>query len=335
MSKLIQPNGKPHFGIVDKPWGEINYQDFDLRNPMNEKVGALGKKLGYNHFQYFGVISETLIFGCAQVDMKYGGVVFCYVYNVETKQLKEWNFKDIGWWGTQTVNTPGEGVSYFKRGKKRIEFINQANPREKRLVIHLPGELEVDVMFSEAEPDFDPMCITTKTGTNGWVYAQKVAGIRCRGSVKCQFEGQEYDMQAINAYAHHDWSAGYMRRETFWEWACFSGELDGKRIGLNLSCGVNETSFTENCYWIDGRLVKVDTVQFEYDRDDAASQWRITSHDGQIDLRFTPEGFHEERQNLLIAASNFKQFFGYFEGRMGTLELTKQYGFVEDQYSKW
>lgn len=335
MSKLIQPNGKPHFGIVEQPWGEINHQDFDLRNPMNNKVGWLGKKLGYNHFQYFGVISETLIFGCAQVDMKYGGVVFCYVYNVKTQQLKEWNFKDIGWWGTKTINTPGEGVSHFKRGKKRIEYINQASPREKRLVINFPGELEVDVMFSEAEPSFDPMCITTKAGSNGWVYAQKVAGVRCHGTVKCLFDQQEYDMQAINAYAHHDWSAGYMRRETFWEWACFSGELNGQRIGLNLSCGVNETSFTENCYWIDGKLIKVDTVKFEYDRDNAASQWHITSCDGQIELRFTPEGFHAEKQNLIVAASNFKQFFGYFEGRVGELQLAKQYGFVEDQYSKW
>ena len=333
MSKLIQPNGKPHYGIVAEPWSEINHQDFDFRTPMGKKVSRLGKKLGYNHFQYLGVISDKLIFGCAQVDMRMGGIIFCYVFNVETKELKEWQFKDIGWWGTKTVNTPTQGISHFKRGNKHIQFINQAIPREKRLVISFPGELEVDVMFSEAQPQFDPMCITTKTATNGWVYAQKVAGVTCHGSIQCEF-GQ-FDMQAINAYAHHDWSAGFMRRETFWEWACLSGEVDGKRIGLNLSCGVNETSFTENCYWIDGKLIKVDTVKFEYDRDDVKSQWHITSYDGQIDLRFTPEGFHEEKQNFILAASNFKQFFGYFEGRVGEHQLQKQYGFVEDQYSKW
>ncbi|PIE36724.1 MAG: hypothetical protein CSA54_03580 [Gammaproteobacteria bacterium] len=333
MSKLIQSNGKPRYGIVSEPWTEINYRDFDLRTPMNRKVGWLGKKLGYNHFQYFGVISERLIFGCAQVDMKYGGVVFCYVYNVETRTLKEWNFKDIGWWGTHTVNTPGQGTSYFKRGNKRIEFINQASPREKRLRIDFPGELQVDVMFSEAEPAFAPMCITSKVGSTGWVYAQKVAGVDCRGSVQCEFG--EYDMQAINALAHHDWTGGYMRRETFWEWACFSGEVDGQRVGLNLSCGVNETSFTENCYWLDGKLIKVDTVQFDYDRDQPDSVWQISSYDGQIDLRFTPEGYHEEKQNFLLVASNFKQFFGYFSGRVGELNISKQYGFVEDQYSRW
>lgn len=39
------------------------------------------------------------------------------------------------------------------------------------------------------------------------------------------------------------------------------------RVGLNLSCGVNETSFTENCYWLDGELLKVDSVRFDFDRD--------------------------------------------------------------------
>lgn len=330
--KLIN-NGKPHYGIVAEPWSEVNFLDFDFRTPMGKKVGTLGKKLAYNHFQYFGVISERLIFGCALVDMKYGGIVFCYVYDTQSKQLQEWNFKDIGWWGTKTVTTPTAGTSSFKRGKKSAQFINQDSPREKRLKIDFPGELEIDVMFSEAEPTFEPMCITTQTGTNGWVYAQKVAGVRCHGSIKCAHG--EFDMGSLNAYAHHDWSAGYMRRETFWNWACFSGETEDKRIGLNLSCGVNETAFTENCFWLDGKLHKVDTVKFEYDRDDVNSEWGITSYDGQIDLRFTPEGFHEEKQDLIIAASNFKQFFGRFNGRVGDISITDQYGFVEDQYSKW
>lgn len=330
--KLIK-SGKPHYGIVQEPFSEINYLDFDYRNPMGQKQGLLKKKLAYNHFQYFGAISEKLIFGCAQVKTRLGGVVFCYVYDTQHKQLTEWHFKDIGSLGTRIVNTPTNGISSFKRGKKTVQFINQASPREKRLVVDFPGELKIDVYFSEAEPGFDPMCITTQTGTNGWVYAQKVAGVRCHGQIKC-FMG-EFDMDALNAYAHHDWSGGYMRRETFWNWACLSGEIDGKRVGLNLSCGVNETSFTENCYWIDGKLIKVDCVKFEYDRDDPNSEWLITSNDGQIDLKCKPEGYHEEKQNLVLVKSNFKQFFGRFNGRIGDTLVLEKYGFVEDQYVKW
>ena len=147
-------------------------------------------------------------------------------------------------------------------------------------------------------------------------------------------------LAAIGAFAHHDWSAGYMRPETHWNWACLSGLAAGRRVGLNLSCGVNETSFTENCYWLDGELLKVDTVCFAFDRQQPLQPWHISSHDGQVALRFDARGLHQERMNLGILASNFKQIFGQFSGVLrpsGRPEVVidGQWGFVEDQYVKW
>lgn len=330
--KLID-SGIPNFGISKKPFDEINYLDYDYRCPMGDKLSDFRKRLAYNHFQYLGVISNNLIFGCAQVKTKLGLIIFCYVFNTKTKQLKKWNFKDVGSIFSQTVNTPTYGTSTFRRGNRMIQFINNNSPMEKRLIIDIPGELNVDVYFSETEPHFNPMCITTQAGINGWVYAQKVAGVKCLGTIECDFG--KFTMEDLNAYAHHDWSGGYMRRETFWSWACLSGEISGKRVGLNLSCGVNETSFTENCYWINGELIKVDTVRFQFDRDNPSGDWLITSFDGQIDLKFTPEGYYQEKQNLILVASNFKQYFGLFSGRIGGLNIKNQYGFVEDQYAKW
>jgi len=332
MAKLIT-DGRPHYGIVREPFTEINYRDFDLRTPLGRRRGKLAKTLGYNHFQYFGIISQELIAGCALVNMRLGVVIFCYVFEPKTGRMVEWQFKDIGWLATKTVNTPTAGTSAFNRGKTSIRCENTHAPRTKRLVVSIPGALEIDATFSETDPVFEPMCITTKTGANGWVYAQKVAGVRCRGRVQCALAS--YDLEAIDAFAHHDWSGGYMRRETFWNWACLSGSAGGARLGLNVSCGVNETEFTENCFWVDGKLHKVDAVQFAYDRQNPASEWHITSYDGQIDLRFTPKGRHEEVQNFLVIASNFKQFFGEFRGRIGSHQIDGLLGFVEDQYAKW
>ncbi len=332
MAQLIQ-HGKPRFGIVAQPWTEINYRDYDLRTPTGRRVGRLGKILGYNHFQYFGIISAEVIAGCAMVNMRLGTVVFCYVFEPQTRRMVEWQFKDIGWLFSKTVNTPTAGESWFRRGKNAICYQNSDNPRRKRLRVELAGRLHIDAAFSESEPAFEPMCITTKTGATGWVYAQKVAGVRCTGRIECALGS--YDLDGLQAFAHHDWSGGYMRRETFWNWACLSGQVNGTRIGLNLSCGVNETEFTENCYWLDGKLVKVDTVQFCYDRDNPDSEWSIRSFDGQIDLQFRPQGRHEEVQNFGLIASNFKQFFGEFRGRVGTHRVDGLFGFVEDQYAKW
>ena len=46
-----------------------------------------------------------------------------------------------------------------------------------------------------------------------------------------------------------------MRRETNWNWASLSTMDDrGRQIGFNAAAGMNETSFTENGVWVDGRL---------------------------------------------------------------------------------
>ncbi|NQD96760.1 DUF2804 domain-containing protein, partial [Pseudomonas sp. CrR25] len=169
-------------------------------------------------------------------------------------------------------------------------------------------------------------------------YAQKVAGVRCSGQVSSRLG--DFDLTAIDAFAHHDWSAGYMRPETHWNWACLSGLAAGQRVGLNLSCGVNETSFTENCYWLQGQLIKVDTVRFAFDRAQPLQPWQINSHDGQVDLRFEAHGLHQERMNLGILASNFKQIFGRFTGVLrpvgrAEVPIANLWGFVEDQYVKW
>ena len=182
------------------------------------------------------------------------------------------------------------------------------------------------------------MCLNTPCAANGWVYAQKVAGVRCRGTVRSSLG--EFDLAAIDAFAHHDWSAGYMRPETYWNWACLSGQAGAQRVGLNLSCGVNETSFTENCFWLDGELIKVDTARFAFDRGKPMLPWQIDSHDGQVQLRFEAHGLHQERLNLGVLASNFKQIFGRFSGVLRPLGrpevvIDNLWGFVEDQYVKW
>ena len=88
------------------------------------------------------------------------------------------------------------------------------------------------------------------------------------------------------------------------------------------------------------QLQELPQVQFKFDRDNEHSTWRITSDSKQIDLSFVPEGMHKEHLNAGLMATNFKQIFGRFKGHLITkdgqrFDIEDQYGFVEDQYSKW
>ncbi len=132
-----------------------------------------------------------------------------------------------------------------------------------------------------------------------------------------------------------------MRRETSWNWACLSGFLDdGRRVGLNLAAGVNETGVTENAFWLDGEMIKLDMANFEFERYQPEKPWRVTSSDGRLDLTFHPEGKRAEKINALFMASNFKQMFGLFNGifidnKGLKIHLKNIPGFMEDHYAKW
>lgn len=334
MDRLIQANGQPHYGFFPEAPGEVNWRDFDFRSPMGRRLGALAKWRRFHQFQYFGLVSGELIGGCALADISLLTAGFVYLFHPASGRMIERQFKRPLGHDTEFSPRPNQGVCELRSGTNLLRLDNSGP--DKHLLVELDDGTRIDASFSEQR--FQPMCLCTPTAVNGWVYAQKVAGVRCRGSVRSELG--DFDLQALDAFAHHDWSAGYMRPETFWNWACLSGEVAGTRVGLNLSCGVNETSFSENCYWLDGALHPVGGVRFEFDRDDPLRPWRIGSGDGQVELTFRGHGLHRERLNLGLLASNFKQVFGCFQGTLrppgrAPLVIDNLWGFVEDQYVKW
>lgn len=328
-------NGTPRFGQFSDSLHDIRRQDFRLHTPFGKPAGRFANWMGFKQFQYFGGMSDTLIFGCALAHLRHVAVAFVYVHDLKTGALFSRSYRSPLGLGMTLADNPVSGASRFKRPGVDIHMGYQANPREKMLSIRLGKQLSINARMPET--GFEPMSLCTRTAYAGWVYANKTAGLDLQGTLS--LEGQHFDLAGMGAMGHHDFSCGFMRRETFWNWACFSGVSDGHRLGLNLSCGVNETSFTENCLWLDGRLIKVNLARFEFDRKHLMQPWRVCSDDGQADLCFTPVGLHREYLNLGLVASNFKQLFGHFDGqlRIGDKVITIQSlpGFVEDQYAKW
>lgn len=332
---LVQPNGAVRYGIFDAPVSEVNFRDADVRTRMNKPASKLRRWSSFNRFQYFGVIGDDLIAGCAFADTRWVGLVFVYVFQPSTGNMEQKTFHLPFAAGLNLTCSPIEGVSEFKRGKNRIAM-RYANG-EKSLSISLASGITMDLSFSDN--DYQPQSLCTKAGRTGWVYAQKAAGVKATGNIQCGLGS--FDLAKQNAFAHHDFSAGYMRHETWWNWACFSGALaDGRSVGLNIACGVNETSYSENCFWLDGKCLPIGLADFEFERGNTDSEWRVFTTDGRLELHFKPLGAHVEKLNAIILASDFSQFFGRFNGHIvlesgEKLEISEQLGFVEDQFARW
>lgn len=233
------------------------------------------------------------------------------------------------------VSTPESGASRFSGPGLQVEIGALGNARRLRV---LSTHLDIDATFGEGQ--MRPMRLSARAGASGWTFTRKAAGHNVTGQLR--WRNRTVDLSQTHARGIHDWSAGFMRRETFWNWTALTTTLpDGRALGLNLSCGVNETSFSENCLWLNGNRHRLPLVNFVYDRQNLMRPWRIEDEDGRVSLVFHPDRIaRKERLNAWVVASNFQQIFGRYTGRLETktgeiISLEQQPGFAEWHYARW
>lgn len=337
-NKLINANGQPQFGVFEHPIREINYKDYDYHNVMDRRANPLEKYFHFNQFQFIGLTNEDIVFGCALVDIKYISNAFIYLFDRRTQHIEEFSFLQPLALNAALSTLPDGGTSRFKKGKANFELIASEIPRERTLKAQIGKDIDISFTISEPE-NYEPLAVCTQNGYSGWTYTQKAPALTAKGHIK--WKENDFIIEPATTLGSYDWSCGYMRRETAWNWASLSGLLnDGRRIGFNFASGVNETGFTENGIWIDNKLHKIGQIRFIYDRKDRYGQWKIQSCDGSVDLRFEAEGERSEKLNVVLLASNFTQLFGKFYGTIKTkdgetITLEGQPGFAEDHYAKW
>ncbi|MCA6063967.1 DUF2804 domain-containing protein [Thalassolituus marinus] len=335
--QLINSQGQPAYGLFPEGVREINYLDYDLRSVMDRKRSSLAKKLGFNQFEFVSFLSKELIVGLAVVDLKLVSNAFLYLYEPETGKFEEFSFLQPLGMGTQIEPRPNDGSASFIKGGNRFLIHASTTPGVRRVQVSLARGVEIDATIDESTA-YDPLLICTRAGYQGWVFTQKSAARICNGSIR--WHEREFDLQSIGALAAVDWTGGYMRRETFWNWGSLSCRLrDGRRLGFNLAAGVNETGHSENALWLDDKLIKIDMVDFMFDRYHPTHSWAMRSSDGIIDLHFEPSGRRQDKTNALFIASNFSQYFGRYHGEIRlpdeTITLEGEWGLSEDHFARW
>jgi hypothetical protein len=330
--KLILPDQEPPFGFFTEPIEAINYQDYSYRHPLGRKVSAWRKNLAFKQFQFFGISSEEWIIGCAIANLKYVTAAFYYRYHIPTRDFYHFSCKQPFNFKAYTDVNPDQGEWRLTQNKNSFNMYTHNQTR--KLDVHLShGEY---ISLSLHEHHTDPLRLCTRTGMNGWTYTQKNAGLIVSGELSCSLG--KTDLR--HALGQHDWSAGFMRRETFWNWASLNGRnSEHSRDGLNVSAGVNETSYSENCYWLEGKRYPLSNVNFIYSRQNLMAPWEIGTQDGRLNLRFTPLGRYHECINMIFIASRFQQLFGQFSGVIrledGRILNVEEIGIVEEHYAKW
>ncbi|HRU38284.1 MAG TPA: DUF2804 domain-containing protein [Candidatus Goldiibacteriota bacterium] len=321
MAKLIDEKGRPVFGLHNGPLKELNFGDFKRR----------GGRGGLKRWVFAGVCSSDAVFGLAIAHLGYLSNLFAYVFDRKAgKIVSEADSIMPFAAGTVFEGTGLEGSAVF--GKKAGITMT---PYMLRLEAKISGGLSAELEYARIKESLN---LVTRNGLEGFNYTCKEAGLGVSGKIRAR--GKEYVITPENSYGNFDYTYGVLKRSTFWNWASGGGaDSKGRKLGFNFSQGVNETGFTENAFWVDGKMVKVDTVDFLYDTKNTMSGWRLKSFDNRVDLTFKPDGSRDKDFNIGIVKSFYRQPFGSFSGTLKdgpeTYELADAYGFTEEHDAVW
>jgi hypothetical protein len=181
--------------------------------------------------------------------------------------------------------------------------------------------IEIDLALDETA-GIETVC---RSGA-GYAWTRKQGAVAVRGSVR--IDGATHPVESHGVI---DDTAGYYERHTFWRWSAGVGlARDGRGLAWNLVAGVNDPpQRSERTVWIDGLPTEVAPCAFAED----LSGVSIT---GGGALHFQTEAVREQRQNVLLVRSCYRQPFGTFSGQLpGGIELAEGYGVMEEHDVRW
>jgi len=214
----------------------------------------------------------------------------------------------VRWWA---VAEPGEPLREGRRGIDLAPGVARVRDRD----------VAIEIDLDEREP------VETATAYGrSFAWTAKQADVPARGHVRIGERTIDVDARAVV-----DVSAGYHARHTAWNWSAGVGTLaDGRSAGWNLVTGIHDSpTSSERTIWIDGEAMEVDPVAFA---DDLAG---ISFADG-AELRFDEWTAREDRTNLIVMRSYYRQPFGTFSGELpGGLRLAEGYGVMEEHEVWW
>jgi hypothetical protein len=326
---IVDSNGNVAYGIFHTPIENINYQDYPFQLSSGYQLPKMIRPFFVNQFIFLGISSNDLFIGLAVIDLKYAAKAFLYAYDRNTGQMFE--DQQLALPNVISIDSRPDACRSSFQTQRFSATSGQGHFFAKTSHMILDASLDFSAL--------NPFRICSRAGYNGWVYTQKSTPVIVSGNIV--INDKKFYFQSPNAMAMVDWTCGYMQRETFWNWASITTTLnDDRHLGLNLSCGVNETSFTENFFVIGNQMTKVDMVHFKYDKKDLYKPWTIQSYDEKIHLSFSADHHRSENMNAWFVASRFSQLMGRFTGHLKTdkgemISINNCPGWAEDHFARW
>lgn len=329
--------------------GQLNHRGYAKSplleyNPENVRLypSARLNRLRLKEWDYYAVTGKDFFFSATVSHIGYAGIVFVYFIDFHQRTVVEETVLIPFGKGCDLPRSSESGDVHFRKSEIVIDFIKE---KDRRL-IHVDWKkfsrgagLSADLTLLQP-PGMDSIVMATPIGRDRFFYNHKINCMPVTGRIV--FGKREIKLKKGNALGTLDWGRGVWEYSSFWNWASASGFLkNGRTVGLNLGKGFGDLSYaTENCFFINGTMTKLDWVEFNYDSANYMRPWYFTSTDGKLNLTFKPFLDRTARSNLLLITSEVHQMFGKYSGLLITddnkrIEIDNLIGWAEEHRARW
>ncbi|MDR0383677.1 MAG: DUF2804 domain-containing protein [Spirochaetaceae bacterium] len=132
-----------------------------------------------------------------------------------------------------------------------------------------------------------------------------------------QFENTPLLFNRGRSWGIYEWTRTARPKKDIRYWAAACGMHRGQQIGFNVGyCSADSAAGTENAFFADGILHKLDQVTFRISPANWLSPWRFTSNDNRLEMTFVPVRQNSYQNNFLFHLLRSRQFFGFFSGKV-------------------
>lgn len=328
--------------LVEEGWARRPFWNYD-RN----KIAASSFKI--KEWDYYYVISHDKKYGITFTisDLGYISLFAICWLDFEKGECYQTDTMGIFPLGKTALNSyPGPSHVHFK--DKVLEIECQVTDTERIIKANCPKfktangkePLSVELhLFWDRDRDSINIATSWKENRKAFYYNQKYNCMAAEGKVA--IGDKIFTFEKSSSFGGLDWGRGRWTYRNRWYWGSASGLHKGKAFGFNIGYGFSDrTPASENALLYDGKLHKLDKVEFILDTKDYMKPWIFTSNDGRFEMDFKPVVDRQANTNLFIIKSLQHQVFGYFTGKAvlddGTiLKIDNLLGFAEDVLNWW
>jgi hypothetical protein len=313
-------------------------------NPQNALPGLPRSLAGLRlkEWDYYGVTGKDHFFSITVSSIGYLGLVFAYLIDFRKRTFIERNIATPFGRGISLPPTSRTGDIGFDRSGARVSFLKKEGARELSVFwanFHQGMDLDARLTLSEP-PGRDSIVMATPISDRRFYYNEKIPAMPSRGVVTLDKQKIEFDEK--DSFAVLDWGRGVWEYSTFWNWSSAGGRLpDGRTLGINIGQGFGDLSAaSENCFFLNGKMHKLGTVDWKYTSGDWLQPWTFESGDGRARLTMTPIVDRPSSVNLLVLRSSVHQVFGRYTGTLvcddgEVIQVPGIIGWAEEHRARW